>query len=205
MSIISEQITQFRNSALGRHVERYPWEIVLESADIVREMLGQLSDQFAIRGDVAVHHSAVIERGSVIKGPAVVGPNCLVAATAYIRGGCWLEANCIVGPGAELKSSLVFNGTKLAHFNFVGDSILGAGVNLEAGSIVANYRNEWSKPTISFVYRDAVLNTGVEKFGALVGDRAKIGANAVIAPGAIIGRDTIVGRLAIVDQAALSN
>ena len=146
-------------------------------------------------------HCSGAAYGAVIKGPAIIGPNSFVAAGAYVRGGCWLEADCILGPGAELKSSFVFGGSKLAHFNFVGDSVLGSEVNFEAGSIIANYRNESADPTISFIYRGERVDAGAEKFGAVVGDRTRIGANAVIAPGAILPPDTIVPRLSLVDQA----
>jgi bifunctional N-acetylglucosamine-1-phosphate-uridyltransferase/glucosamine-1-phosphate-acetyltransferase GlmU-like protein len=130
----------------------------------------------------------------------VVGPGCFVAAGAYVRGGCWLEADCILGPGAELKSSFVFAGSKLAHFNFVGDSVLGEGVNLEAGSIIANYRNELADKRVHVLVDGRAVDTGVEKFGAVVGDRVRIGANAVIAPGALLPEGTVVPRLALVDQ-----
>jgi bifunctional N-acetylglucosamine-1-phosphate-uridyltransferase/glucosamine-1-phosphate-acetyltransferase GlmU-like protein len=91
-------------------------------------------------------------------------------------------------------------GSKLAHFNFVGDSILGHDVNLEAGAIVANYRNERDAPAISFMHANARIDTGVDKFGALVGDGARIGANAVIAPGAFIAPGTIIGGLSLLDR-----
>jgi NDP-sugar pyrophosphorylase family protein len=141
-----------------------------------------------------------MESGAVIKGPAIIGPGCFIAAGAYVRGGCWLEADCILGPGSELKSSFVFRGSKLAHFNFVGDSVLGRGVNLEAGAIIANYRNERANAAISFLHEGKRLDTGAEKFGALVGDFTKIGANAVVAPGAILAPATIVKRLSLIDQ-----
>jgi bifunctional N-acetylglucosamine-1-phosphate-uridyltransferase/glucosamine-1-phosphate-acetyltransferase GlmU-like protein len=107
-----------------------------------------------------------------------------------------------VGPGSELKTSLMFKGAKLAHLNFVGDSILGAGVNVEAGAIIANYRNEFDDKTIRFRFGDKVVETHVEKFGALVGDGVEIGANAVIAPGAVLAPGTRVARLSLVDQYA---
>lgn len=94
----------------------------------------------------------------------------------------------------------MFRGSKLAHFNFVGDSVLGQAVNLEAGSIVANYRNEFDPSNIRFLYQDKVIETGTLKFGALVGDKTRVGANAVIAPGAILSPATIVKRLALIDQ-----
>lgn len=117
-----------------------------------------------------------------------------------MRGGCWLEESCIVGPGVELKSSFLFTGTRLAHFNFVGDSILGAQVNLEAGSIIANHRNELSDPVIEILHEGVVITTGTFKFGVVVGDGCKIGANAVLAPGTLLPANTVVPRLALVDQ-----
>ena len=113
----------------------------------------------------------------------------------------WLDAGCVVGPGVELKSTLMFAGTTVAHLNFVGDSILGAGVNIEAGAVIANHRNERADKRIRIRYGDRILDTGVTKFGALIGDGARIGANAVIAPGALIERGAVVERLTLVDQA----
>jgi bifunctional N-acetylglucosamine-1-phosphate-uridyltransferase/glucosamine-1-phosphate-acetyltransferase GlmU-like protein len=94
----------------------------------------------------------------------------------------------------------MFSGSKLAHLNFVGDSIIGERVNLEAGSIIANYRNEWSNHDIKIRDDGRLFCIGIDKFGALVGDGARIGANSVIAPGALIEPDTVVGRLTLIDQ-----
>ncbi len=89
----------------------------------------------------------------------------------------------------------MFSGSKLAHLNFVGDSIIGPGVNIEAGAIIANYRNELADKTIRIVYEGKIIDTGVTKFGSLIGDNSRIGANAVIAPGALITPGSMVGRL----------
>ena len=169
---------------------------------IVERLLSGIDEGYDANGNIAVHRSATVEFGAVLKGPAIIGPNCLAAAGAYVRGGCWLDADCVLGPGAELKSSFVFGGSKLAHFNFVGDSILGRDVNLEAGAVIANYRNELSNRTLSFMHMGQCVETGEAKFGALIGDRVRIGANAVIAPGAILAPDTVVERLSLVDQHA---
>lgn len=178
-----------------------PWNVVQALPALIGDALPQLGGDYRRDGDVAVHATATVEPGAIVKGPAIVGPDCFIAAGAYLRGGVWLAERCIIGPGAELKTSLVFAGTKLAHFNFVGDSILGAGVNLEAGSIIANYRNERDGAPIRIMIADKAVDTGVTKFGALVGDGTRIGANAVIAPGAILPARSIVARLALVDQA----
>ncbi|MFN9479225.1 MAG: LpxA family transferase [Betaproteobacteria bacterium] len=180
-----------------------PWQLTAQSAALVRTLLAGLEhDAFVVTDEIAIHRTATVEPGAVLKGPLIVGPRCFVAAGAYLRGGCWLDANCIGGPGAELKSSFVFAGSKLAHFNFVGDSILGRGVNLEAGAIVCNYRNERADKRICVRIGDQRVATGVDKFGALIGDGARIGANAVVAPGALLAAATVVPRAALLDQDA---
>ena len=186
---------------LGQWKDATPWTLTSRANVIVVEVIARLRSGYRVEGSIAVHETAVVEPGAILKGPLIIGPNCFIAAGAYLRGGCWLAERCIVGPGAELKSSFLFEGTKLAHFNFVGDSILGEGVNLEAGSIVANYRNEQADPAIAIVFDGRRIDTGVSKFGAIIGDFARIGANSVVAPGAFIAPRTIVPRLSLVDQA----
>ena len=177
-----------------------PWDVTQAAETHVAAAIAGLSPGYVVNGQVAVHPSATVESGAVVKGPAIIGPRCFVAAGAYLRGGVFLEEDCIVGPNAELKTSFMFRGSKLAHLNFVGDSILGAEVNIEAGAIVANYRNEREDKAIRIAWRGGVLETGVEKFGALLGDGTRVGANAVIAPGAIFEKHSRVPRLGLVDQ-----
>lgn len=193
---VADYIDSAPTSALARFADLPPWEWTTNAERIVRDLVGQCGAEFTISDDVAIHQSAHIEHGAAIKGPALVGPQCFVASTALMRGGCWLDARCIIGPAAELKTSFMFAGSKLAHLNFVGDSVLGADVNIEAGAMIANYRNERADKRI----RIGGIDTGVEKFGALVGDRSRVGANAVIAPGALLAGGTIVPRLTLVDQ-----
>ena len=149
-----------------------PWEIVARLAELMTPF---------------VHPDAIVEPGAVVKPPVAIGARCFVAAHAYLRGGVVLGDGVTIGPGVEVKSCLVGRGSALAHFNFIGDSILGAGVNLEAGAVVANHWNE--RP-----------DAGRRKFGALIGDRCRIGANAVLSPGTILAPGTVVPRLALVDQ-----
>lgn len=194
-------ITSFADSPLARWEDLEPWEITSRTALFVRELLAQLpTEEFLISGDIALHRSAVVEAGAILKGPLILGARGFVAAGAYLRGGNWIAEDCAIGPGAELKSSFLFQGTRLAHFNFVGDSILGADVNLEAGSIVCNHRNERSDREVLVRLGKALHRTGCEKFGALVGDGSRLGANAVVAPGALLPPHTIIPRAALRDQ-----
>lgn len=140
---------------------------------------------------VFIHPTSTVEEGVVLKGPVYVGPNCFIGAHAYLRGGVFLMGNNSVGPGCELKTCVLFANTNLAHFNFIGDSIIGSNCNFEAGSIIANHFNERTNKEIF---------PGVKKFGALVGDGCKIGANAVLSPGTILEKNTIVERQALIKK-----
>ncbi|MCB0324752.1 MAG: hypothetical protein KDD69_14315 [Bdellovibrionales bacterium] len=195
----ASHIRKFPSSPLAQW-DVPPWELTYRSEEIVAALLQALDlSEFDVNEGIAVHRSCTVESGAVLKAPLILGPRCFVAAGAYLRGGCWVEADCIFGPGAELKSSYVFANSKLAHFNFVGDSILGERVNLEAGSIICNYRNEREDKEIRLPFDDRLVPTGVDKFGALLGDDARLGANAVIAPGAIIPCGTVIRRCELFD------
>ncbi|CAK17502.1 DapH/DapD/GlmU-related protein [Pseudomonas entomophila] len=178
------------------------WQVTHDSHHQVMALLGRLPPGYRRQGDCAVHETATVETGAVLKGPIIIGAGCFVAAGAYLRGGVYLGRQCIVGPSCEVKSSFMLDGSKLAHFNFVGDSLIGANVNVEAGAIIANYRNELDGAPIRIRHGDKVIETAVSKFGALIGDGCKIGANAVIAPGALLLPGTQVPRLGLIDQFA---
>lgn len=198
---LPEYIAAFSTSPLARWADVLPWEMTQEAPAVVRQLLATLDfSEFKVSGEVAIHTSATVEDGAVIKGPCILGAHCFVAAGAYIRGGNWVADHCTFGPGAELKSSFVFHGTKLAHFNFVGDSILGSDVNLEAGSIICNYRNERDNKEVQVQIGGRRYSTSCTKFGALVGDYSRIGANAVIAPGAILHSGFVARRASLFDS-----
>lgn len=179
-----------------------PWQLAQDCENQILTLLDRLGEGYRRHGYCAIHESAVVEEGAVLKGAIIIGEGAFVAAGAYLRGGVYLGRQCIVGPSCELKSTFMLDGSKLAHFNFVGDSVIGERVNIEAGAIIANYRNELDGANIRIRHGDAVIETGVNKFGALVGDGCKIGANAVIAPGALLPPDTRIPRLGLVDQFA---
>jgi UDP-N-acetylglucosamine diphosphorylase / glucose-1-phosphate thymidylyltransferase / UDP-N-acetylgalactosamine diphosphorylase / glucosamine-1-phosphate N-acetyltransferase / galactosamine-1-phosphate N-acetyltransferase len=197
---LADYVATLPASQLAPFAELAPWELTARSREIVARLVAAAGDGYAVADGVAVHGTATVEPGAVLKAPAVIGPGCAVAAGAYVRGGCWLAERCVLGPGAEVKSAFLFAAARLAHFNFVGDSILGADVNLEAGAIVANYRNERADPAVVLRVGGRRIETGVTKFGAVLGDGARVGANAVIAPGAVLPPGAIVPRLGLVDQ-----
>lgn len=199
MIAINEFVSDWSRSAFGS-IDLEPWEATNNAPGLIQAMLASLSGDYRIAGNIAVHRSATVESGATIKGPAIIGENCLVASAAYLRGGVFLDKGCVVGPACELKTTYMFAGSKVAHLSFVGDSIIGARANIEAGAIVANHRNEMDEKQIRFIWRGSVIDTGREKFGALIGDDVMIGANSVVAPGAILEPGFKLDRLCKVDQ-----
>ena len=181
-----------------------PWNVTANIQAILSKQLKNLGKEFVIKNDIAIHKEAKIEEHVILKGPMIIHAGCFIGSHAYMRGGVFLASKSSVGPGCEIKSSFIL-GSSLAHFNFVGDSILGSGVNMEAGSIIANHYNEREDKKICVQINGKVVETGVGKFGALVGDNTKIGANAVLSPGTILLPKSIVRRLELVDQSLLSN
>lgn len=161
-------------------------------------IIAKLGTDYTVSGGVAIHKSSKVEPAVVLKAPIIVGPECFLASHSYLRGGVILAGYNSVGPGCEIKSSILCLKTNLAHFNYVGDSFLGANVNMEAGAVIANHFNERSEKEISVRINGVVVSTGVEKFGALVGDGSKIGANAVLSPGTVLAPNTIVKRLELI-------
>ena len=180
-----------------------PWDFCADIVTFVQRGIDQLPSAYVRTAPgIAVHASATVEPGAVLKPPCIIGENCFVASYAYLRGGVWLGRNVILGPSVEVKSSVIGEGSKAAHFNFVGDSVIGRDVNIEAGAIVANYRNELNDKEIVCCDGERLIRTGCDKFGSLIGDGCRIGANAVLAPGTILKPATVVPRLALVDQIA---
>lgn len=194
----STYITRFHDLIPG---DLYPWDIPENLEVLIADKMRYLGADYTISGLTAIHKTATIEQGVVLKGPIFAGPGCFIGAHAYLRGGVYLEGNCIIGPGCEVKSSLIFRNTALAHFNFVGDSVLGEGVNLEAGSIIANHYNERSDKTIHVNIEGIRTVIPATKFGALVGDHSRIGANAVLSPGTLLKSGSIVDRLQLIPPA----
>jgi NDP-sugar pyrophosphorylase family protein len=196
------QLTDYIEAAsLPELVGKLPWQITAEAQPIIETKISQLkASDFVIKGNVAIHKTAVVEEHVILKGPIIIGSHCFVGSHAYLRGGVYLGHHGSVGPGCEVKSSFLFAHCALAHFNFVGDSIVGSNVNMEAGSVICNHFNERTDKSISVWLNNKVVPTWTTKFGALVGDRSRIGANAVLSPGTILSKDSIVRRLSLIEQ-----
>jgi UDP-N-acetylglucosamine diphosphorylase / glucose-1-phosphate thymidylyltransferase / UDP-N-acetylgalactosamine diphosphorylase / glucosamine-1-phosphate N-acetyltransferase / galactosamine-1-phosphate N-acetyltransferase len=180
--------------------DKQPWEIIHTLPEIINHLITQLSSDFIIANGAAIHKTAIVETGAVLKPPVIISSNCFIGAHAYLRDGIFLGDGVKIGPGCEIKSSIIFTATSIAHFNFIGDSIIGSNVNVEAGAVTANHYNERADKQITVLYNGKLINTHSNKFGALIGDNCKIGANSVLSPGTLLAKNTIVKRLELVEQ-----
>jgi NDP-sugar pyrophosphorylase family protein len=173
----------------------HAWEALPKIAAFVeahvRPALHNHCEGRAYIGDkVFIGEGTVVEDGAMIKGPAIIGKNCQIRHNAYIREHVIIGDHCVVGNSTEVKNSVFFNRALAPHFNYVGDSILGHKAHLGAGVILSNVK---SLPGNIAVEMDgAPFDTGLRKFGALLGDGCEIGCNAVLSPGSIVGRGAVV-------------
>ncbi|MCR5180387.1 MAG: hypothetical protein K6C30_04130 [Bacteroidaceae bacterium] len=180
--------------------EELPWTIIEHLCEIISELQQHLPDDFCIKDGVAIHPMAVIGHNVTIKAPAIISAHCFVGSNSYLRNGVYLAPGAKVGISCEVKTSVILENSAIAHFNFVGDSIIGCDVNIEAGAILANHYNERDDDSV-FVHIDGQrIPTELHKFGSLVGDGCRVGANAVLSPGTLLKPKTIVKRLELVEQ-----
>lgn len=179
-----------------------PWQIVGQIDTLIQKALNQLPRDFHRTGQVAVHRSADVAGSAVLTGPMIVSAGCRIGPCSVLRAGTWLDEDVTIGPHCEVKASLIFKGAAAAHRNYVGDSIIGQDVNLEAGAVLANHFNERADKRIFVRIGAQTAVTGLTKFGAVLGDGTRIGANAVTTPGTLLPPRSVVPRLGLIDQLA---
>ncbi len=137
---------------------------------------------------ILIHNSAKVGKGVVIEGPTYIGPNVVIRPGAYIRPYSWICDGSVVGHCSEVKHSILLPGSKAPHFNYVGDSILGMEVNLGAGCKLSNLRNDGRQVILRDGKTGEIIGeSGLRKFGAILGEKTQIGCNVVTNPGVILG------------------
>src|SRR5437762_4613150 len=187
-------LSQTEHAALFEGCE-YAWEALKKIKDYVktniRPALKNRCEGTAYIGEqVFIGEGTVVEDGVMIRGPAIIGRNCQLRHNAYLREDVIVGDNCVVGNSCELKHVLMFNHCQAPHFNYVGDSILGHKAHLGAGVKVSNIKLDRTNVMVEMDGRP--FDSGLRKFGALLGDGSEIGCNAVLNPGSILGRGAIV-------------
>ncbi len=172
-----------------------PWELLGDPLDRIFASLPSETIEIALTPDahlfgdrIAIGAGTRIYPGAVIEGPVWIGRDVQIRPGAYLRPGNWIGDGAIVGTNTEVKRSILLPGAKAPHKNYVGDSILGSGVNLGAGTILANFRHDGAEVLIP--QRDGRVPTGRRKLGAVLGDGVLTGCNSVLHPGVVMGRES---------------
>ncbi|HYE31232.1 MAG TPA: UDP-N-acetylglucosamine diphosphorylase [Methylomirabilota bacterium] len=174
---------------------KFAWEALKRIKEYIKSNrkpgnAATLQGQPFVGPDVSIGEGTVVEPGAMIKGPAIIGKNCQIRHGAYIREDVIIGDNCVVGNSCELKNAFLFNNVQVPHFSYVGDSILGYKAHLGAGATISNIK--LMPENIWIDVEGTPTDTGLRKFGALVGDETDIGCNAVVNPGSIIGKGSII-------------
>ena len=167
----------------------YPWEVLPEIKDFILKLGKTLDpDEYEYReGDIWIAKSAKIAPTACINGPAIIGKDTEVRHCAFIRGNAIVGEDCVVGNSTELKNVVLFNCVQVPHYNYVGDAVLGYKSHMGAGSICSNVKSD--KRLVVVKDGEEKIETGLKKFGAMLGDHVEVGCGSVLNPGTVIGRN----------------
>ena len=188
-------LSQTTHGALFDGVQ-YPWDALKRLAGYLTQNLkpgstgAEVHPAAHVGPEVFIGAGTIVEPGAMIIGPVIIGAGCRIRHGAYIRENVLVGDGCVVGNSVELKHCVLFNQCQVPHFNYVGDSILGHKAHLGAGSILSNVKLDNQNVWVNL--DGTPIDTGLRKFGGLIGDKAEIGCNSVLNPGSILGRDSIV-------------
>ena len=168
----------------------YPWEVLPEIGTFIKKLGESLDpEEYERRGeDVWIARPASVAPTAYINGPAIIGKNAEVRHCAFIRGNAIVGEGSVVGNSTELKNVVLFNSVQVPHYNYVGDSVLGYKSHMGAGSICSNVKSD--KKLVVVKNGEEKIETGLKKFGAMLGDHVEVGCGSVLNPGTVIGRNT---------------
>ncbi len=173
-----------------------PWEWIkrikgaleeLEYSEVPHELPAGVH----IEGKVVLHESVKLPAFCSITGPCWIGENVEIRPGAYIRGNLIAGPNCVLGNSCEFKNCLLMEKVQVPHFSYVGDSVLGSGVHLGAGTILSNLRLDQS--SVKIKSGDELVDTEMRKLGAIMGEKSETGSNAALMPGSVIGKRSLIG------------
>ena len=168
----------------------YPWEALAGIKDFILSVGPTLEGYDEVSPQVWVHKTATVAPTAYLGSPCIIGPETEVRHCAFIRGNAIVGAGAVVGNSTELKNVILFDRVQVPHYNYVGDSVLGFKSHMGAGSITSNVKSD--KTLVTVAAEGGRLETGLKKFGAMLGDEVEVGCGSVLNPGTIIGRDSQV-------------
>lgn len=173
----------------------YPWDLLTANKMFLDEAKpkvkgAEIEKNVAINGKLLAGQNTIIKSGTYIEGPVMIGDNCTVGPNCFLRAYTCLGNNVRVGNGVEIKNSIIMDGTHVPHLSYIGDSIIGENVNFGAGAILTNFRLDGQN--VKVMIKDKLIDSGLRKLGAIVGDNVKFGSNVVVNPGKKIGANSFI-------------
>lgn len=188
----TKELLTLEKSLAGEFLSRctYPWQALSSIKEFILDMGKRLpSEEYTSPAEnVWIHKTATVSPTAYIGAPCIIGENTEVRHCAFIRGSALIGKGCVVGNSTEIKNAILFDGVQVPHYNYVGDSILGYKSHMGAGSVTSNVKSD--KSLVVLRSGDERLETGLKKFGAILGDFVEVGCNSVLNPGTVIGRNT---------------
>lgn len=183
----------------------YPWEVLPKISSFILELGSTLSEEEYDRPteNVWIAKSAKVAPTAYIAGPAIIGKDAEIRHCAFIRGNAIVGEGAVVGNSTELKNVVLFNKVQVPHYNYVGDSILGYKAHMGAGSITSNVKSD--KKLVVVKDGETRLETGLKKFGAMLGDEVEVGCGSVLNPGTVVGPHSNIYPLSSVREVIPAN
>ena len=192
-SIKTEELLDLSHSIAGEYLKdyEYPYEALPHIKEIILKLQENLGDDYEQVSDgVYIHKTATVAPTAFIGGPTIICAGAEIRHCAFIRGSALVGEGAVVGNSVELKNAIIFDSVQVPHFNYVGDSILGYKSHMGAGSVTSNVKSD--KTNVAVNLGTEKIQTGLRKFGAILGDFVEVGCNSVLNPGTVIGRHSNV-------------
>ena len=187
----TSELFDLKHTMAKRYLEdfEYPWQALKGIKALILELGSGLGEEYTeISPTVWVHKTATVAPTAFVGGPCIIGANTEIRHCAYIRENALVGENCVVGNSVELKNVILFDNVQVPHFNYVGDSILGYKSHMGAGAVTSNVKSDQTLVTVK--NGEERIETGLKKFGAMLGDHVEVGCNSVLNPGTVVGRNS---------------
>ena len=186
----TSQLYDLTHSLAGEYLAgfEYPWQALGGIKELILSLGPKLQGYREVSPTVWVHETAAVAPTAYLGAPCIIGPGTEVRHCAFVRGSALVGANCVVGNSVELKNAILFDNVQVPHYNYVGDSILGYRSHMGAGSLTSNVKSD--KTLVVVKDGKESIETGLKKFGAMLGDFVEVGCNSVLNPGTVIGPHT---------------
>ena len=189
----TKQLFDLNHTLAGNYLAGfdYPWQALKGIKDLILNLGPVLGEEYnEVSPAVWVHNTATVAPTAYLGAPCIIGAGTEIRHCAFVRGSALVGENCVVGNSVELKNVILFDSVQVPHYNYVGDSILGYKSHMGAGAVTSNVKSD--KTLVTVKDGNERIETGLKKFGAMLGDHVEVGCNSVLNPGTVIGRHSNV-------------